>query len=67
LKYSTTNYQTPVKKSPLTQGRGLKFSSFSASLSMFTVAPHAGAWIEIFFFFSIAFDVYGRPSRRGVD
>ena len=33
-------------RSPLTQGRGLKFVFF-ISLKLINVAPHAGAWIEI--------------------
>ena len=37
-------------KSPLTQGRGLKLQKVCFGRCNCIVAPHAGAWIEIFVF-----------------
>ena len=35
-------------RSPLTQGRGLKYNRNCGTGKLYIVAPHAGAWIEIY-------------------
>jgi len=46
LKHGTGGQRTNWKVSPPTRGRGLKPLTLPAKLSIASVAPHAGAWIE---------------------
>ena len=53
--------------SPLTQGRGLKYSMTLGLTQLLSVAPYAGAWIEINKTKNIRMLYTRRPLRRGVD
>ena len=57
----------PLSVSPLTQGRGLKFIAKQFVICFQSVAPHAGAWIEIIGIMVPPDMDNRRPSRRGVD
>ena len=54
-------------RSPRTAGRGLKSETLIILNAAIAVAPHGGAWIEIFRDEQYYNRDGGRPSRRGVD
>ena len=53
--------------SPPARGRGLKLYSFAPTFTVQTVAPCAGAWIEISGSLRVNTQELRRPLRGGVD
>ena len=67
MKFERDEKSCNIMRSPLAEGRGLKFWIVCHGDHPPIVAPRRGAWIEIQLIRTALVASQGRPSQRGVD